>query len=102
MKKILEKKFEEIKQSENPLEWYREFIDFLDYEILIALSKRLYTSKKIGEYKKKNDIKVLQKDRWNNLLENLIKKWEEIWLEKEFIEDIWNRIHKESLKIQEN
>jgi chorismate mutase len=35
------------------------------------------------------------------LLNKLIEKWNKIWLEKKFIEDIWNRIHKESLKIQE-
>ena len=58
--------------------------------------------KKIWEIKEKEKISVLQKKRWEKLLRNNIEKGLEFWISKDFIIDIWNRIHKESLKIEEN
>jgi chorismate mutase len=54
----------------------------------------------IWKIKKDNWMQILQSDRWNKVLLEKIEIWEELWVKKEFIEDIWNRIHKESLEIE--
>lgn len=80
---------------------YRDQIDSLDKELLYLLSRRFEIVKQIWILKKENSIPVLQKNRWDVLLSENIEVWRELWLSKEIVEDIWNRIHAESLKIEQ-
>jgi len=79
---------------------FREQIDTLDREILYLLFRRFTLVDEIGKIKKEIWMKPLQNDRWNEVLSDKIEVWKEYWLKKEFIEDIWNRIHKEALDIE--
>ena len=87
-------------ENKELLENFREQIDTLDAELLYLLSRRFTIVNEIWKFKKTNGIQPLQNDRWNKVLLEKIEIWEELWLKKEFIEDIWNRIHKEALKIE--
>jgi len=82
------------------LEKYRQEIDNLDNIIIEALWKRMEVVKKVWEYKKEHNIAPLQQWRWQKVLENVVQKWERFWLKKEFVEDVYNRIHEEALKIE--
>jgi len=82
------------------LEQYRQEIDNLDNIIIEALWKRMEVVKKVWEYKKEHNIAPLQQWRWQKVLENVVQKWERFWLKKEFVEDVYNRIHEEALKIE--
>jgi len=79
---------------------YREQIDSLDREILYLLFRRFTLVWEIWKIKKEIWMSPLQKDRWEQVLKDKIEIGKEYWLKKEFIEDIWNRIHKEALEIE--
>jgi len=79
---------------------YRDQIDTLDKELLYLLSRRFEIVKQIWVLKKENNIPILQKNRLETLLRENIEVWRDLWLSKEIVEDIWNRIHDESLKIE--
>ena len=67
----------------------REKIDEIDFLIIELLSERFDVVKEIWDVK-----------RWKEVLERNAKKAEEIWISKDFVEKIWEEIHKESLKIE--
>jgi len=87
-------------ETKELLKNFREQIDSLDREILYLLFRRFTIVDEIWKLKKKNNIPALQEERWKELLNEKINIWKEYWLGKDFIIDIWNRIHKESLKIE--
>jgi chorismate mutase len=68
--------------------------------LLYLLSRRFEIVKQIWVLKKENNIPILQKNRLETLLRENIEVWRDLWLSKEIVEDIWNRIHDESLKIE--
>ncbi len=86
--------------NDDLLKNFREQIDTLDAEILYLLFRRFTIVWEVWKTKKEFWIKPLQEDRWKQVLDEKIEIWSEFWLKKEFIEDIWNRIHKESLEIE--
>lgn len=79
---------------------YRAQIDTLDKEIIYLLSRRFEIINQVWILKKENNIPALQKDRWEELLNENIEVWYELGISEEIIRDIWERIHKESLKIE--
>jgi len=87
-------------QNQELLQNYREQIDSLDKELLYLFSRRFIMVSEIGNIKKLENMQVLQISRWEELLKENIRVWLEMGLEKDFIVDIWERIHKESLEIE--
>src|SRR5690349_12608275 len=67
------------------LEKLRQQINHLDDELMQILSQRMKVAEKIGEYKKNNNITILQTNRWNEILERAFQKGEKLNLSKEFI-----------------
>jgi chorismate mutase len=57
-------------------------------------------SRQIGEYKKNNNIAILQASRWDSLLAKVVEKGKEYGLPKNFIEDVFNAIHETSVEMQ--
>lgn len=82
------------------LKIYREQIDTLDKEIIYLFSRRFKIVEQIWIIKKENNIKPLQTDRWEKLLNENIEVWKELMVSESFIKDVWGRIHKESLNIE--
>ena len=82
------------------LKIYRDQIDTLDKEMIYLLSRRFEIVNQIWIIKKENNIKALQKDRWEKLLNENIEVANELWVSELIIRDIWERIHKESLSIE--
>ena len=68
---------------------YRNLITKIDTELLKLLSERFDISKKIGEYKKNNNIPIENKERESELL-NFLKSKE--ILKNEYIDLIWKDI----------
>ncbi len=84
----------------NILEKLRLELDKIDEEIIKKLKERFDIVKQIWEYKKQNNIKALQPERWKKVLnsrKNIAKKYN---ISEKFIEKIWNEIHKEALEIE--
>jgi chorismate mutase len=82
------------------LEKLRQQINHLDDELMQILSQRMSIAEKIGEYKKNNNITILQTNRWNEILERAFKKGEKLSLSKEFITKYFDAVHMESINHQ--
>ncbi len=82
------------------LEKLRQQINHLDDEMMQILSQRMNLAEKIGQYKKDNNITILQTSRWNEILERAFKRGEKIGLSNEFITKYFDAIHMESINHQ--
>ena len=82
------------------LEKLRQQINNLDDELMQILGQRMKISEKIGEYKKNNNITILQTNRWNEILQRAVQKGESLGLSKEFITKYFDAMHMESINHQ--
>jgi chorismate mutase len=84
------------------LEKLREQINHVDDELMQLISQRMNIAEKIGEYKKNNNVTILQSTRWNEILEKATKKASKLGLSEEFITKYMDAIHMESINRQNN
>lgn len=82
------------------LEALRQKINHLDDEMMQILSQRMKIAEQIGQYKKENNITILQTSRWNEIIERASAKGEKIGLSKEFITKYLDAVHMESINHQ--
>ena len=82
------------------LEKLRQQINHLDDELMQIISQRMKVAEKIGQYKKENNITILQTNRWNAILERAFAKGEKLGLSKEFITKYFDAVHMESINHQ--
>lgn len=78
----------------------RAKIDIIDENILYALGSRMKISRQIGEYKKNNNIAILQTSRWDSVLAKVVEKGTEYGLSEKFLKAVFNAIHEASVEIQ--
>ena len=78
----------------------REQINQVDDELLLLIGQRMKLADKIGEYKRENNITILQTNRWNEILERACQKGEKLGLSKEFIVRYFDAVHLESINHQ--
>ncbi len=91
--------------SNNPvfihsLEDLRDSIDGLDHEIVDLVARRMAISRKIGDYKKDNNITILQSNRWDEIIRNRTREGLEKGLSEEFMLQLLNALHTESIRHQ--
>ncbi len=82
------------------LEKLRQQINHLDDELMQILGQRMKIAEQIGEYKKQNDITILQTNRWNEILQRAFNKGGKHNLSKEFITKYFDAVHMESINHQ--
>lgn len=82
------------------LEKLRQQINHLDDELLQLLGQRMKIADKIGEFKKNNNITILQTNRWNDILERAYRKGDALGLTREFITKYFDAVHMESINHQ--
>ena len=78
----------------------REQINQVDDELLLLIGQRMKLADKIGEYKRENNITILQTNRWNEILDRAASKGEKLGLSKEFIVRYFDAVHMESINHQ--
>lgn len=78
----------------------RAKIDVIDENIIYTLGSRMRVSRQIGEYKKHNNIAILQTARWDQLFAKVVEKGEEYGLTEKFLTDVFNAIHEASVEAQ--
>jgi chorismate mutase len=88
------------KEFLNALAKLREQINHIDDELLMLIGQRMKIADKIGEYKKSNNITILQTNRWNDILAKAFKKGERLGLSQDFITKYFDAIHLESINHQ--
>jgi chorismate mutase len=88
------------KEFQDKLTGLREKIDEIDLELLEILGRRMSVVKEIGQYKKEHKITILQLKRWTYILENRLKTGLYQGIEKQFLLNILEMIHIESMRLQ--
>jgi len=88
------------KTFKDTLSILREQIDQLDDEIMSKLSARMKISEKIGQYKKENNVTILQVNRWEEIVQTRIALCKAMGLNEEFTNDLLKLIHHESIQVQ--
>lgn len=86
------------------LNWLRAEIDELDERLWDTIAARMEVSERIGKWKKAHGVAPLQLERYQQIVEKLKIKNEELKnksLSTDFMLHIWELIHKESLRKQE-
>jgi chorismate mutase len=88
------------KEFISALEKLREQINHIDDELMQLMGQRMKIADKIGEYKRDNNITILQTNRWNAILERAFVKGDKLGLGKEFITKYYDAVHMESINHQ--
>ncbi len=88
------------KLFENQLELLRNRIDALDRELLETLSSRMEIARQIGQYKKDNNVTALQIGRFAELMEKRVKLGESLNLNGHFVQQLFQHIHEDSVRMQ--
>jgi chorismate mutase len=82
------------------LDLLRHKIDEIDKELIELLARRMDISERIGDVKRKNNIAILQVERWNEIIRNALTHGEELGLSEAFIMKYLSGIHQESIERQ--
>lgn len=78
----------------------RHQIDDIDEELFQMLAQRMKLAQGIGEYKKRNNIAIVQPSRWNEIVEKATAKARLQGLSDHFVETVLRAIHEESIQQQ--
>jgi chorismate mutase len=78
----------------------RNQVDSIDYQIIELISSRMNISEKMGEYKYKNNVAVLQMERWMEILRTRTEHGTHLNMEPAYIERLMTLLHQESIRIQ--
>lgn len=84
----------------NILEELRDRMDSLDERILIMMAERMSVAREIGQYKKENNMTILQVQRWNEILQSRSQSGELKELSTDFVVRLYELIHEESIRQQ--
>ena len=87
-------------QQNQDLSSFRHKIDSLDHQLIHLLAQREKIVKDVGEYKAENHIPPLQQKRFDQLVARAVMEGRKEDLSSEFIRELMNAIHKESLRIE--
>lgn len=82
------------------LEELRNQVDSVDQQLLELLSRRLEIIDMIGEYKSRNNVAVLQMDRWLEILKTRLRQAGMSGLDRGFTEKYLKLMHQESIRRQ--
>lgn len=83
------------------LDQAREKIDEMDAKIVELLAKRFELCRKIGEYKKKNNLSIQDKDREKQIIKARAEKLKKLGFEEEkFVQELFELIMKKCREVQ--
>lgn len=85
---------------QNELENLRAKIDNLDRELMEVLAARMSLVEQLGEYKRDNNVAVLQMDRWRELRKNRTDHGKKLNLYPDLVEELFELIHMGSIRKQ--
>ncbi len=88
------------KESYQELKEYRAQIDSFDKMLLNLLEERMEIVKKIGRFKKNNNLTILQSTRWEQIIEKNLEEGSSRGFSELFINRLFKAIHQESIEYQ--
>jgi chorismate mutase len=78
----------------------RQQIDIYDDHLIDLIELRMKVAETIGQYKKENNITILQSLRWDEIVKRVMIKGKAKGLSPELIDSIFKAIHQESINHQ--
>jgi chorismate mutase len=97
---VLRKEKSDNIEFQNSLELLRKKIDKIDHHLIETIASRMRIVDKIGEYKRDNDVTILQLERWARIIKDRIPYGNNLELNSEFVKLLFQLIHDESIRIQ--
>jgi chorismate mutase len=88
------------KTFKDTLSVLREQIDQLDDEIMQKMASRMKVSEKIGQYKRENNVTILQVNRWEEIIQTRVALGKAMGLDEGFTRDLLRLVHHESIQVQ--
>jgi chorismate mutase len=88
------------KQVKDALSVFREQIDQLDDEIMQKFAARMKISEKIGQFKKENQVTILQVNRWEEIIHTRVALGLAMGLSEDFSREMLKLVHHESIQVQ--
>ncbi len=82
------------------LEYMRTKIDKIDTDLIEMISKRMEIAREIGAHKKEQNITILQSNRWEEIIQKMLKAGKDKNLTDDFITKLFEIIHAESIHNQ--
>jgi len=80
----------------------RSEINQIDEDLMNLLGERMNVARKIGAFKKLNNMTILQPKRWQEILDKAQIKGDANKLSSDFVSKLLRAIHDESIDQQEN
>jgi chorismate mutase len=93
---------DEDQEFRDSIQHLRERVDILDSQLLDLLAQRMKLARKIAEVKKTNNVAILQPERWNQIVETRLEAGATLGLSEHFILRLFQYIHQESIRQQED
>lgn len=87
--------------ADSELRILRQHIDSLDRQLLDAIAARFDCTRQIAQIKADNNLAIYQPKRWESLLQQRMESAETLGLDPAFVKALFERIHAESVRIQE-
>ncbi len=84
----------------NHAEELRQKMDVADREIVEALARRMALVEELAEYKKENNVKILQLDRWQEIFHTRQEWASRLHVNEKFVGELYKLIHLESIRKQ--
>jgi chorismate mutase len=83
------------------LEAMRSDIDALDRQLIDIVARRMAVCREIGEYKKRNNVAVVQSSRFESMMEARYAQGDGANIARQCIKQIFDAIHTESVRQQQ-
>lgn len=78
----------------------RKQIDDIDFQIVNLLAQRMDVCRKIGQFKKDNDLTIVHNNRYSEIIENMEMLGKGMGIGKDCVKHIFEEIHQESIRQQ--
>jgi len=86
--------------GDDDLQLLRQQIDDCDHDLLAVLARRMSVSRAIGRYKRDHNMRVLQPQRYDDVLQAWLGTASRLGLSQQFVQHIMQSIHEESVAQQ--
>lgn len=97
---IVRQEFTQDMSGQMKLEYLRQLMDSLDAEIIDLIAKRMELSSQMGEVKRSANMTAFQPGRWREIVDTRTTQAEKHNLSHEFIIELYEKIHHESIRLQ--
>lgn len=87
--------------ADEQLRLMRNQIDQVDEQLLQLLANRLTVSSQIAQVKAQGNLAVFQPKRWEQVLQNRMNMAERMGVNAEFVKELFEKIHAESVRVQQ-